>query len=85
MVERADINERRISNLQTLEVYLDPQGYSDNIAIAAYRLNPESTQITKPEDPVPNDEDSRILICDVRYADTQNASSAFKVQMHIEN
>jgi len=42
-------------------------------------------QITKPEDPAPNDEGSWILICDARHADTQNASSAFKVQMHIEN
>ena len=42
-------------------------------------------QITKPEDPAPNDEGSWILICDARYADTQNVSSAFKVQMHIEN
>jgi len=42
-------------------------------------LNPE------PEDPVPNDEGSWILICDARYAGTQNVSSAFKVQMHIEN
>jgi len=39
----------------------------------------------EPEDLAPNDEGYQILICDARYAGTQNASSAFKVQMHIEN